>query len=184
MRFAGSTKVGKTAALIYAGEYARQSEYADGPSLLEADYAVLELAVQVETIIAKLGWELLGGDGIYAFQVQFGTLHIFNGWADRFLETPADGLRDLYLDLSGTVVGFKLQGVFHDFQRDVGGARYGRELDLLLVRTFKNKRYALGAKFADYRAAEDALDPMMPRPFERSARKLWLWASLTLGKRN
>ena len=43
----------------------------------------------------KLGFERLEGNGTVALQTPLATLHAFNGWADKFLSTPANGLRDV-----------------------------------------------------------------------------------------
>src|SRR3546814_3361296 len=41
------------------------------------------------------------GNGVVAFQTPLATLHAFNGWADRFLSTPGNGLEDIYVGVGG-----------------------------------------------------------------------------------
>ena len=50
--------------------------------------------------------------------------------------------------LGGTLAGFKLQAVYHDFSADKGGDDYGSELDLLAARKFGD--VTLLAKYASY----------------------------------
>ena len=52
------------------------------------------------------GYELLGSDdGKVAFNTPLATKHKFNGWADKFLGTPKEGLEDVYLTAKGKVSG-------------------------------------------------------------------------------
>ena len=80
---------------------------------------------------------MLGGDGVYGFQTPLATLHKFNGWADKFLATPSNGLEDLYLALEGKTGRFKWATIFHDFSANEGTAAYGSELDLVAAYTTK-----------------------------------------------
>jgi len=161
-RYAGTydlapVKLGVTA------EYADQSAFA-GSGLGDSDYLLGELAGTLAGVTAKVGYEALGGDGTTAFQTPLATKHAFNGWADKFLSTPAAGLVDWMLTLSGAVAGVKLVGVYHDFSADQGGAGYGTEVDLLAARQFGP--HTLGIKYAAYRADTFATD----------TDKLWVFA--------
>ena len=118
---------------------------------------------------ARLGWEHLGGDGTHALQAPLGTLHAFDGWADKFLVTPANGLDDRYLGL-GAAFGRERAGAratrqfaWHDYRADHGGAHYGANGTR---RWACRWRRALNATLwhADYRADAFAAD----------TRKLWL----------
>ncbi len=171
------TTASQTVGLRYHGQYpldpvqlgvtaeaASQSEYA-GSGLGDSDYLLGELAAIGAGVTAKIGYELLSGDGITAFQTPLATKHAFNGWADTFLATPADGLADLMLTLSTKVAGIKLVGVYHDFSADRGGADYGTELDLLAVKT--TGKHSVGVKYASYNADTLGTD----------TDKLWLFAA-------
>jgi len=82
------------------------------------------------------------------------TLHKFNGWADSFLGTPAQGLEDVYLTLSGKAGGGKWVATYHDYSSDValnGSDDLGDEVNLLYTRKFGD-RFSGGVKFADYSA--------------------------------
>ena len=165
LRATGETAIGEPVKVLYTLEYAKQSEYADAPATVDADYLFAELGVKTARLMASAGYETLGGDGTYGFSTPLATKHAFNGWADMFLATPADGLVDAMLTVGGSLSGIKLQGVYHDFSADNGGADYGTELDLLAVRKF-GEHYTLGAKYADYSADSYAVD----------TKKFWVWA--------
>ena len=48
-----------------------------------------------EVRLWRSGYELLGSDGVtVAFSTPLATLHAFEGWADKFLATPAAGITD------------------------------------------------------------------------------------------
>lgn len=168
VRFAGKSELATGWKLLYAAEYAKQSDYQDSDSDIDADYNLLELGVETQGITAQLGYELLGDDDAFSFQTPLATKHAFNGWADKFLVTPADGLEDVYFSVGGAVAGVKLMAVYHDFSADAGGADYGSEWDLLAAKKF-GKHYALGAKYASYDADSFATD----------TDKFWLWGEVT-----
>lgn len=167
VRFAGKSVVAAGWKLLYAAEYAKQSDYQDGDSDIDADYNLLEVGVESRGITAQLGYELLGDDDAFSLQTPLATKHAFNGWADKFLVTPADGLEDVYFSVGAAVAGVKLTAVYHDFSADAGGADYGSEWDLLAARKL-GKHYALGAKYASYDADSFATD----------TDKFWLWGEV------
>jgi hypothetical protein len=157
LRYAGEYPLTANSTLIYAAEYASQSDYKDAADTVDAEYRLLELGLGIGGLRAKLGHELLGGDGTYAFQTPLATLHGFNGWADQFLVTPPEGLQDRYLSVEATFGQLKLQGIWHDFSADEGRADYGTEMDLLGVLTLR-QIYSILVKYAKYDADEHALD--------------------------
>src|SRR5437868_3122510 len=85
------------ARLTLALSYARQSDYGRNPVRFAADYVAGEAGLAYRSLTLTGGWEKLGSDGgRAAVQTPMATLHKFDGWADLFLTTPANGLRDLY----------------------------------------------------------------------------------------
>src|SRR5690606_10465588 len=110
----------------------------------------------------------LGGDGERAFATPLATLHAFQGWADKFLTTPAAGVEDRYARLTipigdrGPVTSITARAMFRDLVADAGDADYGVELDLELIA--RTERLALTLKYADYRAKTLFTD----------TRKLWM----------
>jgi len=124
------------------------------------------VGVGIPEVGLDAGWEVLeGGDG-GAFSTPLATLHAFNGWADRFLATPPDGLEDRFVSLSGAAGRLTWRVVFHDFGAQAGGADYGRELDLQAVVSTPWKQ-AFGLKAAFYDA----------RDFSTDTTKVWAWSA-------
>ncbi len=156
LRFAGGTKVSEAAKVLYTLEFANQSDYSDGASTIDADYSLIEVGGKAGGVTAKLGVETLSGDGTYAFSTPLATAHAFNGWADKFLGTPANGLVDAYVSVGGKVSGVKLVAVYHDFTSDTGSTDYGTEFDLLAAKKIGN--YTVLAKYASYSADSFATD--------------------------
>jgi hypothetical protein len=157
VRYTGEYPLTENSTLLYAAEYARQSEYKDAADAVDAEYRLLELGLGGETLSAKAGEELLRGDGTYAFQTPLATLHGFNGWADQFLVTPPEGLEDRYLSVEATFRQFRLQGIWHDFSADEGRSDYGTEADFLGALTLR-QIYTILVKYAKYNADEYAID--------------------------
>jgi len=114
--FVGS--MGDEVKFLYAAEYAMQ-DAENGAGDFDADYFMLEGGIVIAGITAKLGMEVLGSDdGSYGFATPLATLHKFNGWADVFLNTPAQGLVDTYIS-AGTKVGdVGLTLALHTFDAD------------------------------------------------------------------
>ncbi|RMG31120.1 MAG: hypothetical protein D6721_02215 [Gammaproteobacteria bacterium] len=153
--------------LLYALEYAKQSDYKGGNNAIDGDYRLIEVGGKARGITAKLGYEVLGHDNYAGFQTPLATKHAFNGWADKFLTTPKSGLEDVYLSVGGKLAGIKLLAVYHDFSSDQGSTDYGTEWNLLAAKKF-GKHYSVGVKFADYNADKFATDTT----------KFWIWAGL------
>ena len=115
--------------LSWAAELAQQSDWRDGAPLDEA-YGFGEAAFGTPNGRVRAGYERLGGNGVRAVQTPFATLHPFNGLADKFLATPANGLVDAWVGLGGKVGPGEATLAFHRFEADRGGAHYGDEWDL------------------------------------------------------
>ena len=123
-------------ALRYEAEYAWQGDGGDNPATLSADYLHAMLAIEPGKFGFRIGWERLGGsrqDG--QFNTPLATLHAFNGWADKFLSTPTDGLEDLYVRANGPLGPLVWMLVYHDFRAATGSDRYGNEFDFQVAYT-------------------------------------------------
>jgi len=155
VKLAGSKPVGKLTA-TYALAYAQQGEAGLNAADVDTDYELLEGGLTFAKLGLGLGYEVLGSDGAVGFATPLATLHAFQGWADKFLATPAAGIEDSYVRLNfpfgkhGRFTSVAAVAVFHDYDADVGGAHFGEELNLQLVA--RTERIALTAKYADYRA--------------------------------
>ena len=129
----GVRATGAIGALSIVGEYAQQEDYADNPQELDSDYYLAELGYTWQGIVFKGGYEVLGGDdgaGNRAFQTPLATKHAFQGWADVFLTTPADGIEDAYVGATVQLWGGQLQAWYHDFDAEQNSTSYGDEIDL------------------------------------------------------
>ncbi|MBO9519857.1 MAG: hypothetical protein J7493_17495 [Porphyrobacter sp.] len=151
--------VGKLSGLL---SYATQSDYGANPISYSAAYINAQAGLAFSGFSFTAGYEELGSDGgVAAVQTPLATLHAFNGWADLFLTTPANGLRDYYAGV-GTALnvpflpGFKADLTYHQFDSDFGGLDYGSEWDASVG--FKLGPVALLAKYANYQAAQFAVD--------------------------
>jgi hypothetical protein len=155
VKLAGSKPLGKLTG-TYALAAAQQAEAGANTADLDADYALVEAGLTLPKFAVALGYELLGGDGVAAYSTPLATLHAFQGWADKFLATPAEGIEDSYLRLNypfgkrGRFTNVAAVVVFHDYEADLGGAHFGQELNLQIVA--RTERTVLTAKYADYRA--------------------------------
>jgi hypothetical protein len=95
-------KVSENWSIPYRVEYAMQTDIGDNPNNRDADYTHLEVGAKHKRCWFKAGYELLSGEqGDGSFSTPLATLHKFNGWADRFLATPAGGIEDIYLAAGG-----------------------------------------------------------------------------------
>ena len=165
--FAGAAPLGEKVAVDYRAEFAWQTDYADSPLRYSAPYYNLEAGVQINPVAFGAGYEDLGsgvnrgaGGGRTSFRTPLATLHPFNGWADVFLTTPSDGLRDAYVYAQVTLPGrIPLRFVFHQFNADSGGANFGQEYDAVISRKF-GKYWTLLTKFADFEG-ENAAPPSL-----------------------
>lgn len=173
IRFNGSPKLNDDVKLHYTAEYSFQSDYENNPVDYDAHRYHVMLGATAFGITGKAAVEQLGGDGRKAFITPLGTNHAFQGWADRFLVTPATGLRDIHFTLSGKVLGTKLMFVYHNFQDDNGNIDYGNEYDFLIVKKF-GKHYKLLAKYAYYDG-----DSSAPGAFKNDTQKAWVEGSIS-----
>jgi hypothetical protein len=176
VRLAGAQKLSASAKLSYQASYATQSEYGRNPNDYRADYYLLDAGLEVSGFKLGAGYEVLGADkgaALTSFQFPLGTNFKFQGWADKLLTTPPDGVRDLYGSLgygwkaAGPFKGVSLQAVYHRFESDRLVRHYGNELDLLA--SGKLGKTTLSVRYADYNADLFATD----------TRRLWLqldWA--------
>jgi hypothetical protein len=151
LRWAGDTSwSGK--AVTYTLEYAHQNDTHDQPLVYTANYFRADLGVTLGKLTPGIGYESLGagdaGSGA-AFQTPLATLHGFNGWADKFLTTPVDGVVDRFIGLKGPIGKWTWNVVYHDFDAESGGASYGSEIDGSISRDF-GERYGLLFKAARF----------------------------------
>lgn len=125
---------GKQGKFLYDLSYGKQVAYADGTAVNvpDADYRDIQLGYDFGPLVVKLQQETLE----QGFQTPLATLHVFNGWADRFLVTPTGGLVDTNIKFSGKAAGLGLALAIHQFEAESGGTTFGTEIDASVTKTF------------------------------------------------
>ncbi len=163
----GAVPLGAEWSLLYTGEFATQADYAGGDRRIDADYLRAGGGAKWGDAQLRIDYEVLGSnDGAYAFQTPLGTNHLYQGWADQFLATPPDGIRDTYVTAMTKVKKATLHAAFHSFKADFGSLDFGNETDLAVTYPF-SKRLAGKIEYADYRAGDFASGKV-------DVRKVWL----------
>lgn len=154
LRFAGDQQAGKVK-IGYVASWATQSDAGDNPLHFDLGYENFELSATYQQFGLAAGTEILEGNGVKGFTTPLATLHKFQGWADKFLTTPANGIEDVYvnalvnlkavggLDTLGIVFGY------HDYEAEHISADYGSEVNASLAAKLKKFNFML--KYADYR---------------------------------
>jgi hypothetical protein len=139
-----------------SAEYAHQTNYRNNPLSFGLDYWLGEGSLTWQGVTGLAGYESLGGNGTIGFSTPLATLHIFNGWADLFLTTPANGLNDLYFKLGyGMPADFvmskslSLNAAYHDFKTDNLNRGIGTEWDLQ-AELMVDASLSVMVKYADY----------------------------------
>lgn len=150
----------------YNLEYAKQSD-AGALGVFDAEYLLAEGTLNISRFAFTGGYELLGSDdGAYGFSTPLATLHAFQGWADKFLATPAAGLEDKYLKVGFTAIGTQFLVGYHKFDSDVGSLDYGDEVDFSVSK--KVGAVVWTAKYADFSMGDVAA--------YKDTTKFWLMA--------
>lgn len=176
LRLAGTRPVAAGAKLSYALSYAVQSDFHRNPNRYRSEYWLADLGLEFGPARLGIGHERLGADRglpLTSFQTPLATLHRFQGWADRFLVTPPDGIRDWYASAGygwKKIAGFDTVSASvtrHRFNADRHSRHYGSEWDALI--SARKGRWTITAKYGAYDADKFATD----------GQKLWLqleWA--------
>jgi hypothetical protein len=140
--------------LAYAASYARETDYGSNPLDFSLDYSLLELTATYRQFSFGAGYEVLDANGTIGFSTPLATLHKFQGWVDKFLTTPPNGIEDLYFTVGASwkgVAGLDLLAatvVYHDYSAEHVSADYGSELDAQLQA--KWHRYTGTLKYGNY----------------------------------
>ncbi len=166
------TREGKGLKVVYVAGYAGQKDYKNNPGNFSLNFLELEGGLLYKGVSAKVGFELLEGNGTQGFTTPLSTGHAFQGFADRFLVTPASGIEDLYF-----VVGYKKENIptwgtvsfivwYHDFSPDIAGPGLGKEIDFRIAAqpTIAKGKVTVEFKFADFHGS-----PVVP-----DVRKYWI----------
>lgn len=170
LRFAGERPLSKIK-LGYVLSYAIQDDYANNPLSFSNSYYLGELTTTYRQYSLGLGLEVLEGDGVKGFTTPLATLHRFQGWADKFLTTPVNGIQDGYVNAGylskgvGPLDTLGLSLSWHKYESQRLSIDYGSELDLQLQG--KVGRTTGTLKYASYAASSTT--PLT----QRDTDKLW-----------
>jgi hypothetical protein len=170
IRADGAHPFGEKFKLLYTAEYAKQTDYADGNADIDADYLNVGIGPRWGDWWFRINYEKLSSnDGLYAFQTPLGTNHLFQGWADHFLTTPRQGIRDTYLSAGGKIQKAQLYLEYHQFKSDFGSIDFGKELDFSITYPF-TKQLTGRLEYADFKE-DDVLAGAARKP---DLNKVWV----------
>jgi len=176
IRLAGDQDLGGGLKALYELTWAHQKNYKNSPVAFSENYFQAVGGFGYKGAVAKVGYEILGGNGSQSFRTPLATLHAFQGWADMFLATPAGGIKDLYFQLGYTHKDVPFWGsvsavvFYHDFSPDVAGPDLGEEVDfrILVTPTIAKQKVTFSIEISDFSGS-----PAYP-----DTRKFWLTATL------
>ena len=160
-RFTGEKPV-KAVKVAWLASWARQTERANNPLDFAEDFYTVELTGTFRQYSLGAGLEVLEGNGVRGFSTPLATMHKFDGWADKFLTTPPNGLERRYVTLGylrkglGILDTLTANAVYHKFESNRLDLDYGSEVDLQVQA--KYQRFNLLLKYADYNADRFATD--------------------------
>ncbi len=181
----------------YTAEYAKQSDYSGGDRRIDAHYYKLGGGFGIDNFNLRIDQELLSSNNnVYAFQTPFGTNHLFQGWVDKFLVTPREGIKDTFVTATYRYGDFVFFADYHLIDADndfytVGsgsnrnGNRYGTEwntavtwnIDKNWMTKFEYGKFSEDDHFAA--AANTTANAAGTRGRIRDTEKLWLTAMYT-----
>lgn len=178
---------------LYTAEYAKQTNYNGGDSRIDAHYYKLGGGAAYGNFTLRADQELLSSNNsTYAFQTPFGTNHLFQGWVDKFLTTPVEGIQDSFITATYKYDNFLFFADYHVFKSDenfnkVGGGtgdKYGKEWNTAVTYNV-NKNVMTKLEYGKY--TEDDHYTLLPagntiagnRGRIRNTEKLWLTAMYT-----
>jgi len=179
-----SIKLSDHFGVAYTAEWSHQSDYGHGLTAYDADRLNFMGGLSAYGVMIQGAVEQLNGSGLNKhFDTPLGTNHAFQGWADLFLVTPNNGIRDVFATV---MVPFQrgdlvVTGVYHKFYDDTGRLDYGDEWDFQAVQKF-GKHYSILAKYALYSAGHDSAfnSPVTGLPVLSSdTQKIWVQGNIS-----
>ena len=166
-----SLKVTDKLGLLYTAEWGIQSDYMNSPQHYTVNRYNVMGGLTAFNVTLQGAMEQKDGVGVNkTFITPLGTNHAFQGWADIFLVTPANGIRDVFGTLSTTLNGgsVTLSGVYHNFHDDTGSIHYGNEWDFMATKKF-GKHYSVLASYAYYNADR----------YDTDTQKIWMSGNIS-----
>ncbi|HEY4339354.1 MAG TPA: hypothetical protein VGM97_05370 [Steroidobacteraceae bacterium] len=169
----GAVKIG------YVASYATQQQRGGNPYMFENYYYLGELSASIGPVTGVVGDEVMQGNGTIGFATPLATTHAFDGWADKFLTTPPNGLENRYASLAylcsaaGRFKSLSFKAIYRSFAPQHTAGDYGSEWDFQVSR--KWGRFTPAIVLADYRAAAST-----PAAIARDTRKLFVLVDFSL----
>lgn len=178
--FAGNAPVSEELAFDYRAEFAWQTDYASSSLRYGTQYYNLEGGANLKPVAVGAGYEDLGSGantssagGRASFRTPLATLHPFDGWANVFLTTPTDGLRDLYGYAQVTLPEqVPVRFVYHKFDADYGSGNYGQEFDVMASKNF-GKYWVATLEYAYYQGQDAAPGSFLATAARVDVQKFW-----------
>jgi hypothetical protein len=167
---------------LYTAEYAKQTDYSGGDARINAHYYKIGGGVGIDAFNLRLDQEnLSSNNGVYAFQTPFGTNHLFQGWVDKFLATPKDGIKDTFVTATYRLDDFLFFADYHlinsdrDFVKSTGGTgnKYGKEWNAAVTYNV-NSNVVTKLEYGKFTESDQYAAARI-----RDTEKLWLTAMYT-----
>ena len=187
----------------YTAEYAKQTDYSGGDSRIDAHYYKIGGGLGFDNFNMRIDQELLSSnDSKYAFQTPFGTNHLFQGWVDKFLATPVEGIEDTFVTATYRYGDFVFFADYHILKSDedfhtvgsglaTNGNKFGKEwnvaatwnIDKNWMTKLEYGKFTEDDKYALLPSATPANNPTAianaNRGRVRDTDKLWITAMYT-----
>lgn len=178
----------------YTAEYAKQTDYSGGDARIDAHYMKLGGGVGFDAFNIRIDQETLSSNnGKFAFQTPFGTNHLFQGWVDKFLATPRQGIKDTFVTATYRLDDFLFFADYHVINSDenfytVGsgasknGSKYGTEWNASVTYNVNPNimtkiEYGKYSESDNYAAAANTVNTTAGNAGRiRDTEKLWLTA--------
>lgn len=160
LRLAGDVALNDRIAIPYAIEYASQEDYGSSQLDYDADYYLVDVGIRYQKVTTRLAYEVLEGNRdansmkVQSFQTPLATGHAFQGWADKFLTTPSDGIEDMYLLIDFPLFGANVKIRYDLYEAETGSYDYGDELGIWATLPI-GKNYSVALKYAAFDADSD-----------------------------
>ncbi|MGR9013511.1 MAG: alginate export family protein [Gammaproteobacteria bacterium] len=157
--------------LLYTAEWSYQQDYQHSSPYQAHRYNIMGGFTAYNFGFQGAMEQLNGSGANRTFDTPLGTNHAFQGWADIFLNTPTDGIRDVFGTVNAKFMendSLVLSSIYHDFTDDTGSIHYGKEWDFQAVKKF-GKHYSLLAKYAHYDADR----------FSTDTQKIWFQGNIS-----
>ena len=167
-RLAGSTDLGEFG-VSYDLLVAAQTD--SGSATASFDNTLIDsgLAFSRNGVRVALGYDVVTGDGTFAFANPLAANHGTAGWADVFhgggRAAPADGLEDFHVEVSygasvdaSAIENWRAGLIWHDFESENTDNTLGEELDVFVRLNFTNDM-TLSFEMADYDGPDASYAP-------------------------